>query len=213
MSIADHAKVITMNSLPFRGWSALALAAWMTAGAFTGAAAQGRESAAAPVEGFYVGAFAGALVAQSKVTIEGNGTQSSASLQDSGAVLGLRGGWGMRLTPGLYTGLELEGMFPIDVNSRYSALGQTYRREINSEIGAYARLGWSPDGQSLLFLRGGAATPLNANTTTLIGVVGVGAEMPIAQRLAGRVDVSYSFPYTRNQVEIYRMTAGLVLRF
>lgn len=201
-----------MTRLPFGALSALALAAWIATGAFAGAVAQ-RSNGAAPIEGFYVGAFAGAITVDSKVTIQGSGTQSTARLQDAGAVLGLRGGWGMRLTPGLYAGLELEGMVPLDVNSRYSALGQTYRREIRSEIGAYGRLGWSPDGQSLLFLRGGVATPLNANTTTLIAVVGVGGEVPIGQRLAGRVDVSYSFPYTRNDVEIYRLTAGLVVRF
>ena len=202
-----------MISLPFRALCALALAAWIATGALAGAAAQRSEAAVFPIEGFYVGAFAGAIVVDSKVTLRGNGTQTSARLRDTGAALGLRGGWGMRLTPSLYAGLELEGMFPIDVNSSYSALGQTYRREIYSEIGAYGRLGWSPDGQSLLFLRAGTAASMGGDYPAFVAVIGAGAEMPISQRLAGRVDVAYSFPFTRNHVEIYRLTAGVVLRF
>ena len=99
-----------MIRLPARGLAAMALAAWIVTGVFAGAAAQRRDGAPAPIEGFYVGAFAGAIIVDSKVTIRGNGTQANARLRDTGAVLGLRGGWGMRLTPGLYVGLELEGM-------------------------------------------------------------------------------------------------------
>ncbi|MES2710043.1 MAG: hypothetical protein V4653_00535, partial [Pseudomonadota bacterium] len=160
-----------MTSLPARGLTLLALAAWIATGAFAGAVAQPRNATPNPVEGFYVGAFAGAIIVDSKVTIHDNGTQSSARLQDIGAILGLRGGWGMRLTPGLYVGAELEGLIPANVNSRYSALGQTYRRRIREEIGVYGRVGWSPDGQSLLFLRAGMAAPLDSDNPALIAVV------------------------------------------
>ena len=196
------------------GRCSVALAMWI---AMTiGAAAQPREAAGAPVDSIYVGVFAGAIALDSTVSFASNGTKPGIKLVDQGgdgAIFGLRVGWGMRISQHIYVGVEGEAMFPANVNSRYDANGERYRRRFFNELGAYARIGWSPDGSSLLFLRGGLGVPLTADDQTAIAILGAGAEVPIGRRFAGRIDIGYSFPYTRALLESYRLTAGLVMRF
>ena len=196
------------------GLLTVSLAVWMATA--TLAAGQPRELPASTIDAVYIGIFAGAIAVDSTVTFASDANRPGTKVVDQGgdgAIFALRAGWGMRISQHVYVGLELEGMLPANVNSRYDANGERYRRRVQKEIGTYGRIGWSPDGHSLLFLRGGIAVPLTADDQTAIAVVGAGAEVPIGRRFAGRVDINYAFPYTQSRIETYRLTAGLVLRF
>lgn len=170
----------------------------------------------APVSGFYAGVFVGAAVLDSTVDFPASGSSPSGRVVDQGGdgvVFALRAGWGTLISQHVYAGLEAEAFLPVDVESRYSVNGTRYRTQLENEVGAYARLGWSPNGFGLLFLRVGIGIPLGSSETSAIPVIGAGAEVPIGQRFAGRVDISYSFPYGDSRIESYRLTAGLVMRF
>jgi hypothetical protein len=196
--------------------STLALASGLMVALAGQAAAQRRETISAPVVGVYVGIFAGAVALDSTINLQADGTRPGAKLVDQGgdgAIVGLRTGWGTLVSQHVYTGLELEGVVPIDANSRYDVNGLRYRRRLQNEVGAYGRVGWSPDGYSLLFLRGGLAVPLTTVDQRVIAIIGAGAEVPFGRRFAGRVDISYSFPSGGAHLETYRLTAGVVLRF
>lgn len=193
------------------------LAPLILAGLGNPAAAQPRapevnETAA----GFYLGVFAGAAVLDSTVNFAGTTSETSTRVVDQGgdgAIFALRAGWGTLISQHVYLGAELELMLPANVSSRYSVGDVQYSARLENEVGAYARIGWSPNGFGLLFLRAGLGVPLSGDDSRVIPVIGAGAEVPIGRRFAGRVDIAYSFPSGRNDIESYRLTAGLVLRF
>lgn len=178
--------------------------------------AEPRPGHNAPVSGFYAGVFAGAAVLDSTVDLPANGSSPGGRVVDQGgdgAVFALRAGWGTLISQHVYAGLEVEAFLPVNVDSRYSVNGTRYSMQLDNEIGAYARLGWSPNGVGLLFLRAGLGFPLGSSEASVVPVIGAGAEVPIGQRFAGRVDISHAFPHGESRIESYRLTAGPVMRF
>src|SRR5574340_31748 len=64
--------------------------------------------AAPPFTGFYAGGQIGYSVYDIKETLSGGGSASIEGLSASGADGGLYGGWGMKLSPTTYAGIEAE---------------------------------------------------------------------------------------------------------
>lgn len=179
------------------------------------------------VNGFYVSGFAGMIVLDSTVEFPETPTRPAAKFVDQGGdgvILGARAGWGRLVTQRVYLGGELEATIPWNVTSRLMAFGTEYRARLRSEFGAFARIGWSFDSRSLVFLRAGLTIPTqnfqsvengsNARANwTAVPTLGVGAEVPIGGSWAARVDASYSWPNGANAIESYRLTASLTYRF
>jgi opacity protein-like surface antigen len=177
--------------------------------------------------GFYIGGFAGAAVLDSTVELPATATTPAVKFVDQGgdgAIFGLRAGWGTMLSRHAYAGIEAEAIIPYEVTSRVMAMGIEYRARLRSEFGAYARLGWSPDGNTLLFLRGGLAVLEQSVTSTqhsdgtdvdwiIAPGFGVGAETHLTRNLLLRMDMTYTAPSGSNDLEVYRLTAGLAWRF
>lgn len=179
------------------------------------------------LNGFYAGVFAGAIVLDSTVVFQPTSTQPGAKYVDQGGdglAVGLRGGWGRLISVHKYIGIEIEGIVPYNVTSRLNAMGNEYRARMRSEVGAYARAGWSRDGQDLLFVRAGFTIPKQTYESVQnqangradwspVPTIGAGAEIGIARNWAGRLDISYSFPHGDNVLESYRLTFGVSYRF
>lgn len=142
-----------------------------------------------------------------------------------GLLVGARVGWGTLLATHIYAGAELEGVAPYNVTSRLMAYGAEYRARLRNEVGAYARLGWTLDGGSLVFIRAGFSMPRqvfqstqspsgrNSADWSAVPAFGVGAEVPVWGPVFARVDVGYSMQHGANRLETYRLNAGLTLRF
>lgn len=178
--------------------------------------------------GFYLGGFAGAAVLDSTVTFPATDTRPAAKFVDQGGdgpIFGLRAGWGTMISQHGYAGAEAEFIVPYNVTSRLQALGAEYRARLRNEVGVYGRLGWSPEGNSLFFMRAGVTVPRqnfesvqggnNAGNAdwTLVPSLGLGAETHLTRNLVARIDATYSWPSGTNVIESYRMTAGLAWRF
>lgn len=190
-------------------------------------ATQAAASDRRPVEGPYIGAFAGLIVLDSTVVFPATSTRPAAKFVDQGGdgiAFGLRAGWGRLVGENTYVGIELEGILPHNATSRLMAAGMEYRARLRSEVGLYGRLGWSPDGRNLIYTRFGLTVPkqnyqsvrepANARAEwTPVPTIGVGHEIALTDRVSTRVDVTYSFPNGPNILESYRMTLGLTYRF
>ena len=191
------------------------------------AAAWSQEPATTPVSGFYANIFAGMIVLDSTIVFPATATRPAAKFVDQGgdgAIFGARLGWGTLVTRNIYLGAEIEGTYPWNVTSRLMAFGAEYRARLRSEIGAFGRIGWSPDGRSMAFFRAGVTVPRQnfeavqdgANTGAdwrVVPALGLGAEVALSRHLAFRVDATYSMPNGDNLFESYRLNAGLTYRF
>jgi hypothetical protein len=181
----------------------------------------------APVEGFYISGFAGMAVLDSTVSFPATDQRPAAKFVDQGGdgvIFGGRLGWGTLVTQHTYLGGELEGLLPWNVTSRLMAFGVEYRARLRAEVGAFGRLGWSPDGRSLFFVRAGFVIPTqnfqsveNGNNAradwTAVPSIGGGTEISLSRSWSARIDVTYSWPSGTNVIESYRMTVGLTYRF
>ncbi len=177
------------------------------------------------LNGFYLGVFGGIAVLDSTVVIPATDTRPAAKFVDQGgdgAVVGLRAGWGTMISRHGYAGVEGEFLLPIDVTSRLNAMGVEYRDRLRNEFGLYGRIGWSPERNSLFFLRAGLTIPRQSfdnvpggtrETTSVAPAIGLGAETHVTRRVAARIDATYSWPTGENRMGSYRMTAGLAWRF
>ncbi|WP_198377688.1 outer membrane beta-barrel protein [Neoroseomonas rubea] len=195
------------------------LAAALAATALPAAAEEAR------LNGVYLGVFGGMAVIDSTVVIPATATRPAAKFVDQGgdgAILGLRAGWGTMISRHGYAGVEGEFLLPIEVTSRLMALGVEYRDRLRNEFGLYGRLGWSPEGNSLFFLRAGMTIPRQSfdavpgasrETWSVAPAIGLGAETHLSRHLVARIDATYSWPSGDNRMESYRMTAGLAWRF
>ncbi|MBP0466502.1 outer membrane beta-barrel protein [Roseomonas sp. PWR1] len=193
--------------------------------ALAGAAALPAAAQETRLDGFYLGIFGGIAVLDSTVVIPAAEGRAAAKFVDQGgdgAVIGLRGGWGRMISRHGYAGIEGEFLLPIDVTSRLNALGVEYRDRLRNEFGVYGRIGWSPERNSLFFLRAGMTIPRQSfdsvpggsrETWSVAPAIGLGAETHVTRHVAARIDATYSWPTGDNRMESYRMTAGLAWRF
>jgi hypothetical protein len=152
----------------------------------------------------FVNAFAGMMVFDSTITV------GPTKLVDQGGDAiqgGLRLGW-INESPGLHYGVEAEGLLASG-RSRAVIPPDVYSLSIHGGLGAYARLGWRTQGNSIMFVRAGALF-LNTNQGwETLPAIGVGAEIPFAPRWAVRMDLTYAW----DRVEFYNGTLGVVWRF
>jgi hypothetical protein len=200
----------------------LACPALLAAGLLGAAPAHAQE---VRLDGFYLGVFGGMAVVDSTVVIPATATRPAAKFVDQGgdgAVVGLRAGWGRLVSRHVYLGVEGEFLLPINVTSRLMALGVEYRDSLRNEFGVHGRVGWSPEGNSLFFLRAGMTIPRQSfenvpggsrETWSVAPSIGLGAETHLSRHLVARIDATYSWPTGDNRMESYRMTAGLAWRF
>ena len=177
------------------------------------------------LNGFYLGVFGGIAVIDSTVSFPATATRPAVKFVDQGgdgAVAGLRAGWGSMIGRHGYAGIEGDLLLPINVTSRLMAMGVEYRDRLRNEFGVFGRLGWSPEGNSLFFLRAGLTVARQSfenvpggtrDTWSVAPAIGLGAETHLSRRLVARIDATYSWPTGENRMEAYRMTAGLAWRF
>ncbi len=139
----------------------------------------------------------------------------------SGAIFGGRAGYGVLLDGQYYLGAEVEVTFPQLAEMRLNLFGQTLKGSLDTEFGIHLRAGWTPNGQTLLFLRGGVAVPrqrFEIGTTTVerwapTPAIGVGMEHLLASGVSGRIDLGYYPALEDNQIGSFRGTLGIGYRF
>lgn len=179
------------------------------------------------LNGFYVNGFAGIAVLDSTVEFPETATRPAGKIVDQGGdgpIFGMRAGWGRMATRHLYLGTEAELTLPLNVTSRLMAYGAEYRARLRNEAGVFGRIGWSPEGNSLFFLRAGVTVPRQSfqsvrdgndpgTNWSVVPTIGLGAETHLTRNVAARIDATYSMPTGVNRIESYRLTAGLVWRF
>lgn len=154
---------------------------------------------------FYVGPFAMATVLDQTRTVGG------VKLVDLGADLfggGVRGGWGTRLSSGIYLGAEVEG-FVLTGRSRAVVNGVPYSYSVRGGAAGHARVGWMSREGALLFLRGGVVSYDTNQGWQTMPAVGVGMEVPVGAGWAARIDGVYAW----NDIEHYSLLVGAVYRW
>jgi outer membrane immunogenic protein len=165
-----------------------------------GMSAAGAAYSATP----FVGPYVGAQVGYSVYDIEENATLlSSDGMSASGAEGGVYGGWGMKLTPTTYAGIEAEYNWS---GAEHTTTGgsTTVKIEDADNYGISARLGWLPSSNVMLYGRlgwqratldytfsdpGGSAT-FDQDHDGLR--VGLGAEVAISSNLLMRMDYAHT---------------------
>lgn len=177
--------------------------------------------------GFHIGAFGGAAILDSTVTLPAAPGRPSATFVDQGGdgfVFGLRAGWGRMIEDRAHAGIEAEYLVPYNVTSRLMALGAEYRARLRNEAGLYGRIGYAPARDAMVYLRAGVTLPRQSFRSvaqgvsagadwTLVPAFGLGGEVHVTERLALRLDATYSIPSGENRIESWRMTAGVLWRF
>ncbi len=197
----------------------LALALWVCLAAPGTAVAQEDR-----LSGVSLGVLIGLAVLDSTVDIPTTATRPAMRFVDQGGdgmLFGARLGYGRLLGEGIFLGAEIEGLLPHGVTSRLNAAGAEYRARMRQEIGAYGRIGYSPDGRSLLYLRGGLTIPRQLFETATQAsarwqpgpAIGAGAEVAMTQNVLVRLDATWALPAGHNSLESYRMSAGIAWRF
>lgn len=146
----------------------------------------------------YVNPFAGMMVTDTTADI---GDQRVPDMGGDAPMAGIR--IGVQSEGSFLYGAELEA-FGANGRSRLMLNnGQTYTVNYDYGVGAYGRIGWRTNGQSLAFLRVGV---LNTNVDTRVDF-GIGAEVPFSEKVRFRVDIGYA----PGDIEFYRLTAGIVI--
>lgn len=197
-------------------------------GAVVGAPAQAHPSETSDrLSGIYIGAFAGAVVLDSTVRFATEKPKGGPKLVDQGGdgqIGGLRAGWGAMLNDHVYLGLEVEASKTHRAISRYNSHRSDYQSNLEGDFGTYGRLGWSPEGNSLIFVRAGVSAQdykVRASRR-LVGhlggavvapSLGLGLETHLTPGLAARIDATHAMPTGPLQQETYRVTMGLSWRF
>lgn len=205
-----------MSRLPAYCLAALLLAAPL----FPRAAAAQQDR----LSGVTLGVFIGIAVLDSTVDIPATPNGPAMRFVDQGGdgmIFGARLGYGRLLGNEIYLGAEIEGLLPLGVTSRLNAAGAEYRARLRQEVGIYGRVGWSPDGRSMVYLRGGLTVPRQLFETASGSsarwqpgpAIGAGAEVAVTENLLIRLDATWDLPAGHNSLESYRMSAGLVWRF
>jgi opacity protein-like surface antigen len=199
----------------------------IVAAAFLLGAAGPALAAEERLAGFHVGAFGGATILDSTVTLPAAPGRPAATFVDQGGdgfIFGLRAGWGTMIDERAYAGIEGEFLVPYNVTSRLMALGAEYRARLRNEFGLYGRLGYAPSADAMVYLRAGVTLPRQSFQSvgsaapggadwTLVPAFGLGGEVHVTRDVALRFDVTYSIPSGENRIESWRMTAGVLWRF
>lgn len=155
-----------------------------------------------------------------------NGQQRNltAEIVSPTAMAGLRFGWGAMATDNLYLGAELEGSIPFVATQKQAVFGTTVQVKAGLEFAGFARLGWSPDGSNLLFVRAGAIN-LNrtleapqvgyrsGSTSQLVPAFGLGAEVAVSDRVSFRLDLTHAKDNGATDLQIFQGAVGLTYRF
>jgi hypothetical protein len=153
---------------------------------------------------FFINPFAGMMVFDSTVTV---GTTKLVDQGGDAIQGGVRLGW-INNQPGLHYGVEADGLLASG-RSRAVIPPDIYSYSIHGGLGAYGRLGWRTNGNSIMFLRAGVQF-LNTNQGwETLPAIGAGAEIPFAPNWAVRLDLTYAW----DRVEFYNGTVGVVWRF
>jgi len=118
-----------------------------------GMSAAGASYAATPFTGPYVGAQLGYSVYDLKLTeTDLTGTSTFEGLSGSGAEGGVYGGWGMKLAPNYYGGIEAEYNWS-GAEHTTTVPGATLKIEDKDNYGISGRLGWLPSSNVMLYGR------------------------------------------------------------
>jgi hypothetical protein len=139
----------------------------------------------------------------------------------SGAVFGLRAGYGRVLWEEVYLGAEADLTFPQLAESHWEIMGRSVKASLQTEAGFYGRAGWTPNQQTLFFVRAGLAVPrqvvrsgaIKVERWTVTPAVGVGIEHALTRHLSARIDVTFMPSVTDNQIGSIRGTVGVAFRF
>jgi outer membrane autotransporter protein len=137
---------------------------------------------------------------------------------------GLRLGWGGMVQDNIYLSAELEGSIPFTATNTQTALGTEFRIKSGTEFAGFGRLGWSPDGRNLLFVRAGAinlnrsleAPQFNYQSGTdneLAPAFGIGAEVVVSDRVSFRLDLTHAKGSGATDLKIFQGAVGLTYRF
>jgi len=136
----------------------------------------------------------------------------------------LRLGWGTLAGSNFYLGLETEGLFPLQSRVENSLSNVQYNTLFGPELAAYGRLGWTPDGGTLLFVRAGAinlnryveAPKYGYSSKSDAGwapIIGLGVEIPIYEKSFFRIDLSHADAGGKTEMKTYQASIGLGYRF
>jgi len=158
-----------------------------------GMSAAGASYAATPFNGFYVGGQLGYSVYDISLSAPG---VSVDGVSGSGAEGGVYGGWGMKLAPNYYAGLEAEYNWS---GAEHTTDG--FKIEDKDNAGISGRLGWMPANNVMLYGRlGWQRAKLDYTDLGLSseedhdGVrVGLGAEVAMTSNWLMRADYAHTF--------------------
>ena len=158
-------------------------------------AVAGVTNAATPFVGPYVGAQVGYSVYDIQNTFDGISIEG---LSASGAEGGVYGGWGMKLTPTTYAGIEAEYNWS---GAEHTETGG-FKIQDNDNYGISGRLGWLPSSNVMLYGRlGWQRAKLEYDYSGVLtseqdhdGVrVGLGAEVAMTSNWLMRADYAHTF--------------------
>ena len=140
------------------------------------------------------------------------------------SMAGLRLGWGGMVEDNIYLSAELEGSIPFTATNTQTALGTEFRIKSGIDYAGFGRLGWSPDGRNLLFVRAGAinlnrsleAPQFNhqsGSDNELAPAFGIGAEVVVSDRVSFRLDLTHAKGSGATDLKIFQGAVGLTYRF
>ena len=184
---------------------------------------------ASPLAGPYmsIGVFAGGNFSQQTVSLRlPNGQQRTLSteLVTPTTNVGVRLGYGKVIFENIYLGAEAEGSLPFRASTEQYALGVRYITKTEAEGAGFVRLGWTPDGQSMVFVRAGA---LNLNRSVEVPqynyrtksdggwapAFGVGLEVGLSQNASVRLDMSHANTSGDSNLKTFQGSIGISYRF
>lgn len=139
----------------------------------------------------------------------------------SGALFGIRLGYGRILWEEFYFGGEADLSFPQLVEANLQVMGRSVTAGLRTEGSFYLRAGWTPNQETLLFVRAGVAVPrqviqsgaFKAERWSPTPAVGVGIEHALTQHFSVRADITIMPAVTDNQIGSLRGTIGVAYRF
>lgn len=167
--------------------------------------------AATPFDGPYLGVQAGHSIYDIETTAKNPPAGESAKIEGisaSGAEGGLYAGWGTKLTPTIYGGLEAEYSWSGEEHktSMTDATGTgTLKIEEKYNYGLSARLGWMPSTTTMLYARAGWQRTNLDYSASLYGMsgsqnrdhdglrLGAGAEVALTSDWLLRLDYAHTW--------------------